>query len=59
MTARHAVLADLLVAFHFCYVALTIGAEILILLSALLRWGWVRTLALRIVHLASGASAAR
>jgi hypothetical protein len=53
MAARFAVLADLLVAFHLCYVAFTIGGELLILLGWLLRWGWVRNLSFRIVHLAS------
>ncbi|MCX7038041.1 MAG: DUF2784 domain-containing protein [Spirochaetes bacterium] len=53
MAARFAVLADLLVAFHLCYVAFTIGGELLILLGGLLRWGWVRNLSFRIVHLAS------
>jgi hypothetical protein len=47
------VLADLLVAFHLSYVAFTIGGELLILLCGLLRWGWVRNLSFRIVHLAS------
>jgi hypothetical protein len=53
MTARLAMLADLLVAFHFCYVAFTIGGELLILLGGLFRWGWVRNLTFRIVHFAS------
>ena len=51
--ALFALLADLVVAFHLCYVAFTIGGELLILLGALLRWGWVRNLSFRIVHLAS------
>ncbi len=53
MTASFALLADIIVAFHFCYVAFTIGGELLILLGGLLRWGWVRNLPFRIVHLCS------
>jgi len=53
MAARFAVLADLLVAIHLCYVAFTIGGELLILLGGLLRWSWVRNLSFRIVHLTS------
>jgi hypothetical protein len=48
-----AVLADIVVAFHFCYVAFTIGGELLILLGGLLRWAWVRNLSFRIIHLAA------
>ncbi len=49
----YAFLADAVVTVHFCYVAFTIGGEILILLGGLLRWAWVRNLSFRIVHLAS------
>ncbi len=51
--AGFALLADLIVAFHFCYVAFVIGAEIVILLGAAFRWRWVRVLSFRIVHLAA------
>jgi hypothetical protein len=50
---RFAILADIIVAFHFCYVGFTVGSEIAILLGGPLHWGWVRNLAFRIVHLAS------
>lgn len=53
MSARFAMLADLIVAFHFCYVAFTVGGAALILLGGLLRWRWVRDLAFRIIHLAA------
>ncbi len=53
MDARFAALADAIVAFHFCYVAFTVGGELLILVGGLLRWGWVRNLSLRITHLAA------
>ena len=53
MEARFAVLADLIVAIHFCYVAFTVGGELLILTGGLLRWDWVRRLSFRITHLAS------
>jgi hypothetical protein len=49
----YAVLADAVVTVHFCYVAFTIGGELLILLGGLFRWGWVRHVTFRIVHLAS------
>jgi hypothetical protein len=48
-----AVLADIIVALHFFYVAFAVGSEILILLGGALRWGWVRGLPFRITHMAS------
>jgi hypothetical protein len=51
--AAYGTLADILVTFHLCYVAFTVGGEILILLGAAFRWGWVRNLIFRIVHLAA------
>ena len=50
-----ALLADVIVIVHFCYVAFTAGGEISILLGGLLKWGWVRNLPFRIVHLAAAA----
>lgn len=51
--ARFALLADVIVAVHFCYVGFTLGGEAAILLGGLFRWRWVRNLSFRIVHLAS------
>ena len=51
--AGFALLADIIVVVHFCYVGFTVGGEILILLGGPLRWRWVRNLSFRIVHLAS------
>ncbi len=51
--AFSATVADILVTAHFCYVAFSIGGELFIIAGALLRWGWVRNLPLRIVHLCS------
>jgi len=51
--ARFALLADIIVAVHFCYVGFTLGGEIVILLGGLFRWRWVRNLRFRIVHLGS------
>jgi hypothetical protein len=48
-----ALLADVIVIFHFCYVAFTVGGEIAVLLGGALRWQWVRNLPFRIVHLAA------
>jgi hypothetical protein len=48
-----ALLADLIVVVHFCYVGFTLGGEICILLGGALSWRWVRNLTFRIVHLAS------
>ena len=53
MDARFAALADIIVAFHFCYVAFTVGGELLIVIGGLLRWGWIRRLSFRITHLAA------
>jgi hypothetical protein len=49
----YALLADIIVLFHFCYVVFTVGGELVILLGGALGWRWVRNLALRVVHLAS------
>lgn len=46
-------LADLVVIFHFCYVAFTVGGELAVLLGGALRWEWVRNPAFRIAHLAA------
>ncbi len=51
--SRFALLADVIVIFHFCYVAFTVGGEIVVLLGGALRWQWVRNLPFRIVHLAA------
>jgi Protein of Unknown function (DUF2784) len=48
-----AFLADLVVIIHFCYVAFTVGGELVILLGGALRWAWVRNLAFRVAHLAA------
>lgn len=52
-SALYAAIADLLVSLHFAYIAFAVGGELLILVGALLRWGWVRNLAFRIAHLCS------
>jgi hypothetical protein len=49
----YALLADIIVLFHFCYVGFTVGGELVILLGGLLRWQWIRNLAFRVVHLAA------
>lgn len=51
--AFSATVADILVAAHFCYVTFAIGGELFVIVGALLRWGWVRNLTFRIVHLCS------
>jgi len=51
--ARFAFLADAVVVVHFCYVAFTVGGELVILLGGALKWAWVRNLVFRIVHLAA------
>jgi len=53
MVVPFALLADLILVLHFCYVTFTVGGELIILLGAGLRWGWVRNLAFRIGHLAA------
>jgi Protein of Unknown function (DUF2784) len=50
---RFAVFADIIVLLHFCYVAFTVGGEVIILLGGGLKWRWVRALPFRIVHLAA------
>jgi hypothetical protein len=49
----YALFADIVVFFHLCYVAFTVCGELLILIGAAFRWGWVRKLPFRIVHLAA------
>jgi len=49
----YAVLADLVVILHFCYVTFTVGGELAVLLGGALRWRWVRNLPFRVTHLAA------
>ena len=53
MMSPYALLADLIVIVHFCYVTFTVGGELLILVGGALWWPWVRNLAFRLVHLGS------
>jgi hypothetical protein len=46
-----AVLADIVVAFHFLYVAFAVGGELVILAGAALKWSFVRNMVFRIIHL--------
>jgi hypothetical protein len=46
-------LADLIVVVHFCYIAFTVGGELVILLGGACKWRWVRNLRFRVVHLAA------
>jgi len=50
---RFTAIADIIVILHLFYVGFTVGGELAILLGGLLRWGWVRNFAFRVVHLAS------
>jgi len=49
----YALLSDLIVILHFCYVTFTVGGELVVLVGGALRWGWVRNLPFRISHLAA------
>jgi hypothetical protein len=49
----YALLADLLVGFHFLYVLFAVGGELAVLAGGLLKWRWVRSLRFRITHLGS------
>ncbi len=53
MSARYAFLADAIVVIHFCYVAFTVGGELVILFGGGLKWRWVRNLTFRAVHVAA------
>jgi len=46
------VLADVIVVFHFAYVAFVVGGMAAILMGIVLRWSWVRNFWFRTVHLA-------
>ena len=46
-----ALLADLVVAFHFGYLLFTLGGELVILLGAAFHWRWVRGHLFRLLHL--------
>lgn len=53
MIPPYALLADLLVGFHFLYVMFAVGGELAVLAGGLLRWRWVRNLPFRLAHLAA------
>jgi hypothetical protein len=44
-------LADVVVGFHFAYVAFVVGGELMILLGLACHWQWVRNLWFRLTHL--------
>ena len=45
------ILADLVVVLHFAFVAFVVVGLVLILIGLGLRWGWIRNLWFRVVHL--------
>ncbi len=49
----YAILADLIVGFHFLYVMFVVVGLMLIVLGGILGWSWVRNITFRIVHLVS------
>ena len=49
----YAFLADLVIVIHAAYVGFVVLGQIAILLGAALKWGWVRNLWFRLVHLAA------
>lgn len=48
-----ALLADVVLVFHFAYLLFTVGGEALILLGGLLNWSWIRNRVFRRIHLAA------
>ena len=50
MTTFYHLLADVIAAIHFAYVAFVVFGMVLILLGIALRWKWVRNPYFRIVH---------
>ncbi len=51
MEKYYALLADIIVTFHFLYVTFTVGGEFLIIIGAIFKWVWIRNRAFRITHL--------
>jgi hypothetical protein len=49
----YAILADIIVGFHFLYVMFVVVGLILIMMGGILGWSWVRNVTFRIVHLVS------
>lgn len=49
----YAILADIIVGFHFLYVMFVVVGLALIILGGILGWSWVRNIVFRIVHLIS------
>ena len=47
----YALLADLLVAVHLGFIAFVIGGQLVILIGAARRWGWIRNRWFRVGHL--------
>jgi len=45
--------ADIVVVVHFAFVAFVLFGQLAIVLGVMLRWGWVRNMTFRIVHLLS------
>lgn len=49
----YALLADIIVGFHFTYVMFVVFGQIVIVLGWIFRWGFIRNLAFRIFHFLS------
>jgi Protein of Unknown function (DUF2784). len=48
----YAFLADAIVVLHFCIVSFCVGGELIILIGAIFKWRWIKSMAFRIAHLA-------
>jgi len=53
MDRGYALLADLIVTFHFLYVIFALGGQVAIVVGVWLRWHWIRQPIFRIAHLAA------
>ena len=51
MAGTCAVLADLIVGFHFLVILFVVGSQILITIGWIWGWRWIRSLAFRLIHL--------
>jgi hypothetical protein len=47
----YGLLADVVVAFHLCYVCFVVFGQLAIFLGMFLRWNWIRNFWFRVVHL--------
>jgi hypothetical protein len=49
-TGFYSILADVVLAIHFCFVVFVVGGQLLIFIGWMRRWSWTRKVLFRVLH---------